>query len=323
MPRAVSGFTKHEAPSAGVVPSGKTRHWLGLDAAELRVHGAAENRHRPAHQRPGFGRRNRHAPPRPRLRCRPATTGPCARRCPRNMAGGMLAVTTGLSGEPETFAVDTSAPPNISPRSEGLMGDASTRTTTSSAASAPAIGTLVSESSRMPSFGRSSAAGVRWLDRSCAPLSSGRPDFNVERHCPSTSEQMRASPEWSRRTACAPPRGVPRPSSFARARRARRCRALDQSRTDERLEQLLGDQSVAKHARMRIRIRNMQRARVEVVVLQVPEHPIFRVDDQITLRGTPLLDGHSRRVVTLRLCRIRLRRVPIEQDDRGNPILAG
>src|SRR2546427_638549 len=30
MPSAVSGFTKQEAPSAGVVPRGKTRHWLAL-----------------------------------------------------------------------------------------------------------------------------------------------------------------------------------------------------------------------------------------------------------------------------------------------------
>src|SRR6059058_4514786 len=65
--------------------------------------------------------------------------------------GGMFAVTIGLSRAPETFAVDMSAPPNISPRSEGLTGDASTRTTTSSALGS-GIGTLVSESSRMPSF---------------------------------------------------------------------------------------------------------------------------------------------------------------------------
>src|SRR5438128_5315562 len=131
MPSAVSGFTKQEAPSAGVVPRGKTRHWLALMQRNCAYI----------------------APPRiatvfpisawawsaePVRTTTPAPSLPTGNDWSMRpiidfiMGGGMLAVTIGLSRVPETFAVDMSAPPNISPRSEGLMGDASTRTTTSS-----------------------------------------------------------------------------------------------------------------------------------------------------------------------------------------------
>ena len=63
----------------------------------------------------------------------------------------MLAVTTGCSAVPEAFAVLMSAPPNSSPWSEGLMGEASMRTITSSGFGS-GVGTLTSESSRVPSF---------------------------------------------------------------------------------------------------------------------------------------------------------------------------
>ena len=51
MPSAVSGLTKHDAPSAGVVPGGSTRHCSALTRSVLRVHGAAEHGHRLAEQR--------------------------------------------------------------------------------------------------------------------------------------------------------------------------------------------------------------------------------------------------------------------------------
>ena len=51
----------------------------------------------------------------------------------------MVAVTTGLSVVPDAFAVVMSAAPISRPRSDGLIGEASTRTTTSSG-SAPAWG---------------------------------------------------------------------------------------------------------------------------------------------------------------------------------------
>ena len=63
----------------------------------------------------------------------------------------MVAVTTGLSAVPDALAVLMSAPPKRSPWSEGLMGEASMRTITSSGFGS-GVGTLTSESSRMPSF---------------------------------------------------------------------------------------------------------------------------------------------------------------------------
>src|SRR3546814_8757805 len=50
--------------------------------------------------------------------------------------GGTEAVTTAPAPEPDTLAVDMSAAPSSRPRSEGLIGEASIRTSTSSAAGA-------------------------------------------------------------------------------------------------------------------------------------------------------------------------------------------
>ena len=50
----------------------------------------------------------------------------------RIAASGTFAVTTGASLVPDAFAVDISAAPTRRPRSDGLIGEASTRTTTSS-----------------------------------------------------------------------------------------------------------------------------------------------------------------------------------------------
>ena len=80
---------------------------------------------------------------------------------PRRHSGLISAVTTGRSGVPEAFAVLMSAPPSNSPRSDGLMGDASTRTITSSGFGS-GIGTSTSESSRRPSFFT--------VERSCSPV---------------------------------------------------------------------------------------------------------------------------------------------------------
>jgi len=65
--------------------------------------------------------------------------------------GEMLAVTTGWSAGPAAFAVLMSAPPNSRPWSEGLMGEASMRTITSSGFGS-GVGTLTSDSSSVPSF---------------------------------------------------------------------------------------------------------------------------------------------------------------------------
>ena len=76
-------------------------------------------------------------------------------------SGGIVAVTTGRVGVPEYFAVRMSAPANSSPWSEGLSGEASTRTSTSSE-DGSGTGTLTSESSSSP-FDRAS-------DRSCSAV---------------------------------------------------------------------------------------------------------------------------------------------------------
>src|SRR5205823_2631281 len=123
MPRTVSGFTKQEAPSAGVVPSGNTRHWLALMQrncaymAPPRIATVLPIRARAASEEPA-----RITTPAPSLPT--GSAWPRRPAMPFNAAGGMLAATTGLSGGPELLAVDKSAPPNISPRSDGLMGDA-------------------------------------------------------------------------------------------------------------------------------------------------------------------------------------------------------
>src|SRR6201996_3447017 len=68
---------------------------------------------------------------------------------------------TGWSLEPEALTVDRSAAPVRSPRADGLIGVASTRTTTSSGLGS-GVGTFTSEISSSPLFLIS--------ERSCRPL---------------------------------------------------------------------------------------------------------------------------------------------------------
>ncbi len=79
----------------------------------------------------------------------------------RIAASGTFAVITGASLVPEAFAVVTSAAPISRPRSDGLIGEASTRTTTSSA-DGSGIGTLTSDISSSPLF--------LIIERSCSPV---------------------------------------------------------------------------------------------------------------------------------------------------------
>src|SRR5437763_6029905 len=76
-------------------------------------------------------------------------------------ASGIFAVITGASLLPDPLAVDMSAGPIRRPRSDGLIGEASTRTTTSSSAGS-GVGTLASESSSSPLFLSN--------ERSCSPV---------------------------------------------------------------------------------------------------------------------------------------------------------
>src|SRR3954447_11163837 len=150
MPSEVSGLTKHEAPSAGVMPGGSGRT--------------------------SFARRQRYcayiAPPiiatvlpssacaasdDPALMTTPAPSLPTAIDLSSRPAmafiapSGTFAVTTAASPVPEALAVDMSAAPTRRPRSEGLIGEASTRTRISSAEGS-GIGTLASDNSSSPLF---------------------------------------------------------------------------------------------------------------------------------------------------------------------------
>jgi hypothetical protein len=150
IPSAVRGLTKQDAPSAGVVPGGSTRHCTAL-MVRYCVYMA------PPRMATVFPRSACAAGEAPAWTTTPAPSLPTGSDWPTRpliafiAAGGMLAVTTGLSAGPEDFAVLMSAPPKSRPWSEGLMGEASTRTTTSSGLGS-GMGTRASESSRVPSF---------------------------------------------------------------------------------------------------------------------------------------------------------------------------
>src|SRR4029077_400638 len=131
MPRAVSGLTNQEAPSAAVVPAGngmhsltrRQRYWAYIappiidTVLPISAFAASDD---------------------PVLITTPAPSLPTgidssSRPAIARIAfSGTFAVTTGDSLVPDAFAVDMSAAPTRSPRSDGLIGEASTRTTTSS-----------------------------------------------------------------------------------------------------------------------------------------------------------------------------------------------
>ena len=149
MPSAVSGFTKQDAPSAGRVPSGSTRHWSALMVRYCAYIAPPST----ATVLPSRACAGADAPA---ATTTPAPSLPTGRDCPTRAAmlfmsrSGMRAVTTGLAGVPATLAVPMSAAPKSSPMSDGLIGVASMRTTTSSGAGA-GVSTLISDSSSSPS----------------------------------------------------------------------------------------------------------------------------------------------------------------------------
>src|SRR5215475_2219360 len=134
MPSTVSGFTKQEAPAAGVVPSGSTRQCAALMARNC-AYIAPPNR---ATVLPRSACASVEAPaltttPAPSL---PTGIGWSTRPTTAGISrGGIRAVTTGWSAGPATWTVLRSAGPKSRPRSDGLIGAASTRTTTGSVAS--------------------------------------------------------------------------------------------------------------------------------------------------------------------------------------------
>ena len=150
MPSTVSGLTKHDAPSVGVVPSCRRRHWATLSrrnwtymsrpsAATVLPSNAWATSLEPAST----------TTPAPSLPTgigwskRSATIG--------SSCGGIGALISGLSGVPDDLALLMSAGPKSSPRSDGLMGAASTRRTTSSGPGG-GVSMSASESSSRPSL---------------------------------------------------------------------------------------------------------------------------------------------------------------------------
>src|SRR5882672_9039921 len=160
IPSAVSGLTKEEAPSAGVVPGGNTRHCTALMQRYCEYMA-------PPRMATVFPISACAAGDAPAWTTTPAPSLPTGSDCSRRpaiafiTAGEMLAVTAGLSAVPDALAVLMSAPPKRSPWSEGLMGAAPMRTMTSSGLGS-GVGTLTSESWRLPS--------CLTVERSCSPV---------------------------------------------------------------------------------------------------------------------------------------------------------
>ncbi len=133
MPSAVSGLTKQEAPSAGVVPAGSTRQSCRLAGSDI-AHTSRRRSSRPSCPSAPSPRRDDpvlidHAGA--LIADRHRFIEPAGHR-PASPASGTFAVMTGASLVPDALAVAISAAPIRRPRSDGLIGVASTRTTTSS-----------------------------------------------------------------------------------------------------------------------------------------------------------------------------------------------
>src|SRR5437899_12908608 len=121
MPSAVSGLTKQEAPSAGVVPGGNTRHCTALMQryceymAPPRIATVLPISACPAGDAPACT-----TTPAPSL----PTGSDCSSRpaIASITAAGMVAVTAGLPAVPDAVAVLTSGRPTRSPWPERVMG---------------------------------------------------------------------------------------------------------------------------------------------------------------------------------------------------------
>ncbi len=160
MPSTVIGLTNDDAPSAAFTPSGSGRH----AAAPVTRYWAYMA---PPATATTLPRSARAAGESPQATTVPAPSLPAGRDRPiraaaaRAAAAGSGTVTTGRSVVPPTAARVRSAPANSSPRSDGLMGAASTRTTTSSG---PGAGTSASTSDS------STVCALVSIVRSCSPV---------------------------------------------------------------------------------------------------------------------------------------------------------
>src|ERR1700679_50271 len=150
MPSAVTGLTNQDAPSVAVVPVGSA---MQSDALMVRYWEYIA----PPIMETVFPISALAASDDPVLMTTPATSFPTGMdsssrpAIARIAVSGTRAVMTGASLLPAALAVVTSAAPTKRPRSEGLIGDASTRTTTSSAEGS-GVGTSSSDISSSPPF---------------------------------------------------------------------------------------------------------------------------------------------------------------------------
>ena len=148
IPRDVNGLTKDDAPSLAVAPSGKTRHAAASTTryceyiAPPAIPTVLPSSACAAEDWPAAT-----TVPAPSL---PTGSGLSIRaESPASAPGPNDAVTVGRSGVPVTVAVVISAPGMSTPKSDGLIGEASTRTNTSLVAGV-GTGTSLSESSSVP-----------------------------------------------------------------------------------------------------------------------------------------------------------------------------
>src|SRR5271169_4800274 len=148
IPRAVRGLTKDDAPSLAVVPSGKTRH-AETSTTRYCVYIA------PPAIPTVFPRRACAADDDPAATTVPAPSLPTGSdwstraESPPSAPAPNDVVTMGRAGVPAPVAVVMSAPAMSTPKSDGLIGEASTRTNSSLAAGV-VTGTSCSESSSVP-----------------------------------------------------------------------------------------------------------------------------------------------------------------------------
>jgi hypothetical protein len=156
MHRAVSGLTKHEAPSAAVASSGNSR---AASARRVRYWPYIS----PPRMATVLPTRGWAAGLSPAATTTPAPSLPTGMASPIRPAMARIPCvgTSATVTSPSTRAVDMSAAPTSRPRSDGLIGVAWIRTTISSGPGA-ATGTSTNDSSSRPS------AVIR--DRSCSPV---------------------------------------------------------------------------------------------------------------------------------------------------------
>ena len=146
---AVSGLTKHDAPWAGSVPSGRARD----SEVSTQRYSAYVAPPMMATVRPSSARAASDEPVATTTPAPSLPTGidwPLRAARPRIVCGGIVAVTTGFSAVPDSVAVSRSAVDNSNPRSDGLIGAASIRTSTSFA-SGSGTSTEAMDSSNFPS----------------------------------------------------------------------------------------------------------------------------------------------------------------------------